>query len=600
LVTTKECAGVFDDIFGLVQSLLGGSNVHVAPSEPVIARPAGRLGLMRTFLHRLDTELPQVIAEALEETARVLNADLAALFEVQAGSLKCVYSTDPSLLEEQVPLEENIMFRDHGSSAMRAMAGVADALCVPVHTPERDWILFLGERNARIDRILFENEASTLVDVFTHLLRQKYQATELRAQVDHLTGLPDRSATMNRVSETLAAAKRNNSNAALLFIDLNGFKGVNDSFGHSHGDTALKRIAATLRDALRTNEFVGRIGGDEFAVILPLVRGAEEATSAARRLADGVRELNIVHGAGSVSLSVGIAYFPDHAADAEDWLHHADLAMYQAKRQHDVFCVYSPGDSDAQFAPTMVEVEDAYSREFLLCFQPIFDVETGNVVAAEALLRSLHPQDGVQSAFMTMEAARQRRSIEHLDAWVTRRALAYANEWRDQGVSRIHVNIGHASDEILSNVLRAVDSSGCDASMLALELDWKRFSENVDAYANFSDSAERCGLYVGLDGFGESPLDLPILEALAVRFIKPSKSLLPSGGARGKSMEAMVSLARVYGWDVIATRVATSDDRAAIRSAGVKYMQGFAVAQPMTAIDFNQWIESSPRIALVS
>jgi len=91
-----------------------------------------------------------------------------------------------------------------------------------------------------------------------------------------------------------------------------------------------------------------------------------------------------------------------------------------------------------------------------------------------------------------------------------------------------------------------------------------------------------------------------MLESLAVRFVKPSRTLLPSGGARGKSMEAIVALSRVYGWDVIATRVATADDRAAIRAAGVKYMQGFAVAQPMTVIDFNQWIESSPRIALIS
>jgi EAL domain-containing protein (putative c-di-GMP-specific phosphodiesterase class I) len=220
------------------------------------------------------------------------------------------------------------------------------------------------------------------------------------------------------------------------------------------------------------------------------------------------------------------------------------------------------------------------------------------VVAAEALLRSLHPQDGVQSAFITMEAARARRSIDHLDAWVTRRALAFANEWRAQGVQRIHVNIGQASDEILGNVLRAVDSTGCDTSMLALELEWSRFKEDLDAYNSLSEAAERCGLYVGLDGFGETELDLPLLESLAVRFVKPSRSLLPSGGARGKSMEAIVALARVFGWDVVATRVATADDRAAIRTAGVKYMQGFAVAQPMTAIDFNQWIETSPRIAL--
>ena len=311
-----------------------------------------------------------------------------------------------------------------------------------------------------------------------------------------------------------------------------------------------------------------------------------------------MRDLEIVHGGGPVSLSVGVAFFPEHATGVEDWLHHADLAMYQAKRQRESHCVFNPGESPEDWTPLAIDVEEAFTREFLLCFQPIFEVESGTVVAAEALLRSLHPQDGVQSAFITMEAARARRSIEHLDAWVTRRALACANEWRAQGVQRIHVNIGQATDDILGNVLRAVDASGCDTSMLALELEWSKFLANFEAYHGFAEAAERCGLYVGLDGFGETELDLTLLESLSARFVKPSRALLPSGGARGKGLDAIVALSRVYGWDVIATRVASAEDRAACRAAAVKYMQGFAVAQPMTAIDFNQWIETSPRIAL--
>ena len=555
---------------------------------------------MRSFLKRLDTELPQVIVEALEEAARITGADVAAIFEVKLDVLRCAFSTDPSLLEGRVALGDEHEVHEHGSERLRDASGVADALCAMLYAGEREWVLMLGERSSRIDRAVFEADVETLLDVFTQLLRQLVHSVEARSLVDHVTGLPDRWATMNRLTETVSAARRNGTHAALLFIDLNGFKGVNDSFGHAHGDMVLKTIANTLRDALRANEFVGRIGGDEFAVILPIVRNREEATSAANRLADAVRGLEIVHGAGSVSLSVGVAFYPEHATDVDEWLHHADLAMYQAKRQRESHCVFNPGESPVDWTPLATEVEDAYSREFLLCFQPIFETESGNVVAAEALLRSLHPQDGVQSAFITLEAARARRSSEHLDAWVTRRALACAHEWRAQGVQRIHVNIGQASDEILSNVLRAVDGSGCDTSMLALELEWSRFKEDFEAYHNLAEAAERCGLYVGLDGFGETELDLPMLESLAVRFVKPSRTLLPSGGARGKSMEAIVALSRVYGWDVIATRVAPADERAAIRAAGVKYMQGFAVAQPMTVIDFNQWIESSPRVALIS
>jgi len=589
---------VLDDIFGLVQSFVDGGESTVPSKAP--ARPAERLEIMRSFLRKLDTELPQVIVEALEEAARVTGADVAAIFEVHPDVLQCSFSTDPSLLEMRVALGDEREVRDHGTASLRAAAGVADALCAMLYAADREWVLFLGERTGSVDRAVFEADAETLLDVFAQLLRQRAQTLEARSLVDHVTGLPDRWATMNRLKETVLGAKRNGTHAALLFIDLNGFKGVNDSFGHAHGDMVLRAIATTLRDALRANEFVGRIGGDEFAVILPVVRTSDEATSAAKRLADGVKNLGIVHGSGSVSLSVGVAYYPEHANDVEDWLHHADLAMYQAKRNHESHCLFNPGESASDWSPLAVEAEDAYSREFLLCFQPIFETESGTVVAAEALLRSLHPQEGMQSAFMTMEAARARRSIDHLDAWVVRRALAYANEWRAQGVQRIHVNIGQANEDILSNILRAIDGSGTDSSMLALELEWSRYSADLEGYSNFADSAERCGMYVGLDGFGETVMDLPMLEGLPVRFVKPSRTLLPSGGAKGKGMEAIVALSRVYGWDVIATRVATSDDRAAIRSAGVKYMQGFAVAQPMTVIDFNQWIETSPRIALVS
>lgn len=553
---------------------------------------------MRSFLKRLDTELPQVIVEALEEAARIAGADVAAIFEVQGDVMQCAFSTDPSLLETRIEMGDEQEVREHGVALLRSAATVADALCAMLHAGDREWVLLLGERKGHIDRAIFEADAETLLDVFTQLLRQLWYVANPRSLVDHVTGLPDRWATMNRLSDTISAAKRNGMHAALLFIDLNGFKGVNDSFGHAHGDMVLKLIAATLREALRANEFVGRIGGDEFAVILPVVRSSEEACAAANRLAESVRDLEIVHGGGSVSLSVGVAFYPEHATDVEDWLHHADLAMYQAKRQHESYCIFNPGQSP-DWTPPAIEVEEAFTREFLLCFQPIFEVESGTVVAAEALLRSLHPQDGVQSAFITMEAARARRSIEHLDAWVTRRALACANEWRAQGVQRIHVNIGDASDDILRNVLRAVDASGCDTSMLAVELEWSKFLADIVSYHDFAESAERCGLYVGLDGFGETELDLTLLESLSARFVKPSRALLPSGGAHGKGLDAIVALSRVYGWDVVATRVATADDRAACRAAGVKFMQGFAVAQPMTAIDFNQWIETSPRIALV-
>ena len=577
-----------------------GDAASVVPSEDR-ALAFERIEAMRHFLARLEQELPQIIAEALLESARVTGADVAAILEVQPHELRFVCSTDPTLLDIAVDWpDEQRELGERGSSELRQVARVADALCAQFTGGESHWVLLLGERTGRLDRDAFETKSDTIVEVMTLLLRYRAAHLERRTLVDHLTGLPDRFSTMQRLHETVVASRRNDIRCALLFVDLNGFKGVNDTFGHAHGDNVLRSIGNTMREALRANEFVGRIGGDEFAVVLPMVRTYDEATAAANRLSEGVRSLNIVHGDGAVSVSIGIAFYPEHAANEDEWLHHADLAMYQAKRQRQPYCVYVPGAAASDVPAMSVDIEEAYDREFLLCFQPIFDVESGEVVAAEALLRSLHPRSGVQSAFTTMEAARARRSLEHLDAWVTRRALSYASEWRNQGVKRIHVNIGVASDAILNGVLRAIDASGGDTSMLAVELEWKRFEDELEEYRSFAEAAERCGIAVGLDGFGERPLDLPLLESLPVHFVKPSKALLPSGGATGRSMEALVSVAGAYGWDVVATRVATADDRAAIRTARVQYMQGFAVAQPMTAIDFEQWIESSPRIALVS
>ena len=564
-----------------------------------LASFSDRIGAMQTFLQRLENELPQVMAEALDEAARITRADVALLLEIEGDVATIAFATDPTLLGVRTAFlrDDQGEALPHGGSAIRAVAGVADAFCARFLAGGREWAFLAGERGGSIDRATYAERIDSIVDVFVRLLRMRSSRTESRAFVDHVTGLPDRWATMSRIEETIVAARRNGTRAALLFVDLNGFKGVNDSFGHVQGDHVLRSIATTMREALRANEFVGRIGGDEFAVLLPMIRTIEEATIAAQRLADGVRALGISHAQGSVSLSIGIALFPDHAADADKWLHHADLAMYEAKRNDLPHKLYAPG---AMTAPNVIFAEESYDRDFLLCFQPIFEVESGKVVGAEALLRSLHPRAGVQSAVSAIEVARARRNPERLDAWVVRKSLAYASEWREQGMTRIHVNVGVANEENLDIILGAIDASGADPSLLALELDGRALDGNVEAYRSFALSSAACGIYVGLDTFGEDAVDLPALDSLDVQFVKPSRALLPSGGAKETTMKAIVALAGVFSWDIIATRVATAEDRAAIRTAGVHYMQGFAVAQPMTAIDFSQWIESSPRIALVS
>ena len=590
-----------NDLLGIVEVVIGKSGEPSTPHGAPL--PAGRLESLRVFLSQLDRELPQVIAEALSEAAAALSADVAMLLEVQSNELFIAYSTDPTMLERRVGWIRSVQ-----SSPCRIarrtldQLDLSDALVSSLPLGNREFLLLIGSLRGGLDQTRFEELEPALDEVFRNLLLKRDSEASRQSYVDHLTGLPDRWATMGRIAEAIVSANRHQQQAAVLFIDVNGFKTVNDTLGHAHGDKVLHAISGCMREVLRSNEFVGRIGGDEFAVVLSPVKSIEEATRVAQRLYDEVQTVRIDSLDTSITLGIGIAMYPDHAADQEQWLHNADVAMYRAKRLRQAYCVYDPSahaDIPQPGASVAKDADSAYEQQFLLCFQPIFDVATGRATSVEALVRWLHPENGLLSAASTIKAASERPKTKSLDLWVARKALAYAEQWKNRGVQRIHVNIGDFSEETVSGLMRALSSGGVDPSLLALEVEGPRPETDIDAYTRVIETLARSGATIGLDDFGSGNINIPLLERLAIRFVKLSKALLPSAGVSGKGVESVVALARVLELDVIATRVATSDDRRMIRNAGVQYMQGFAFAQPMTAIDFDAWVDGNPEMTLV-
>ncbi|MEO9170075.1 MAG: EAL domain-containing protein [Candidatus Aquilonibacter sp.] len=559
---------------------------------------------MRVFLSRLDRELPQVIAQALSEAAASVSADVAMLMEVQANELFIAYSTDPAFLEKRVTWIRSVQSSE-SRIARRTLdqLDLANAFVCPLELGNREWLLLLGCQRGDLDPERFEDVQAALTDVFKNLLRKRDSEATRQSYVDHLTGLPDRWATMGRISEAMVSANRHQQRAAMLFIDVNGFKNVNDTLGHAHGDKVLHAISACMRDVLRSNEFVGRIGGDEFAVVLSPVKSIEEAQRVAQRLYDEVKNVRIESMESPITLGIGIAMYPDHATDQEQWLHNADIAMYRAKRLREPYCVYDPTmQTDIQTVNVVTGVTDfetTYEQQFLLCFQPIFDVKSGRATAVEALVRWLHPEDGLLSAASTIKAAGAEQKTKSLDLWVTRKALAYAAQWKNRGIERVHVNIADFGEETVAGLMRALSSGNADPSQLAFEFGGLPADADPETYARVIETLARTGAKIGIDDFGGGNFNLAALERLAIRFVKLSKMLLPSTGVTGKGVESIVALAKVLDWEVIATRVATSDDRRLIRNAGVQYMQGFAFAQPMTAIDFDAWISGSPELNLV-
>ena len=394
-------------------------------------------------------------------------------------------------------------------STMRAAAGLADALCAMLYAGEREWVLMLGERTGRLDRAVFEADVETLLDVFTQLLRQLVHGVEARSLVDHVTGLPDRWATMNRLPKP--------------FRPLGGTARTR----HCSSSTSTVSRASTIRSATRTATWCSRRSPARYA--MRYARTNSSGASAVTNLPSFCRSCAAAkkrprrQNAWPMRCAVWKSYTGRVQSRSASALHSIPSMRPTSMNgctTPTLRCI-RPNASVSRIACSIRESglrigprpQPRSKTPIRVNFFYVFSRSSRSNPARSSrrrrCLRSLHPQDGVQSAFITMEAARARRSIEHLDAWVVRRALACAHEWRAQGVERIHVNIGQASDEILSNVLRAVDGSGCDTSMLALELEWTKFKADFEAYHNLSEAAERCGLYVGLDGFGETELDLP-------------------------------------------------------------------------------------------
>lgn len=550
-----------------------------------------RLAALRQVLDHLDSDLPQVIVEALADGANLVNAGMGALLDVEDDELHVAFSSDPSLVDLRVATLHDI----------EQTLGASDAITRRIRLDGQEWVLAFGARGGHLDRTTYLANEKTLVDVFVRLLRRRESEGGNRSYIDHLTGLPDRWATMGRIGEAFAAAARNKERAAVLFVDVNGFKQINDSFGHAQGDHVLKAIAGCMREVLRANEFVGRIGGDEFAVILPSIRAAQDAENVAQRLYDGVASLEIQSGAEPVTLGIGIAVHPDHAPTQEMWLHHADMAMYRAKRLRVPYCVYD-GDrhyEDDAVVTKLSDYESAYSQQHLICFQPIFSVESRRVVAVEALIRWLHPNEGVLSAMNTVSAARKRQRTANLDLWVARKVLSYASRWQQYGIRNVHVNVSTEDDQELNALVRAISAAGPDAAALAIELPSPTNEDDSEKVRHFAEALEKTGARVGIDGFGSTSLSLTFLEKLPLNFVKLANNLLPSSGASGKGISAVVAMAQAMNWDVIATRVSTAEDRRAIRDAGVNAMQGYAFAQPMTAVDFEQWLENSQGVAFI-
>ena len=441
------------------------------------------------------------------------------------------------------------------------------------------------------------------------------------AYFDPLTGLPNRSQCTSRLQSAVLASSRTATPMAVLFLDLDHFKRVNDSLGHGVGDELLCLVAARLRRTLRHNECteatgsttsacVARLGGDEFVVVLPDLASAEEAGVIASRLIDELQApMQLAHHSLVITPSIGIAVHPSDGADADTLLRNADLAMYFAKRR-------GPG-SYAYFDPQMnsavrhrfaieEKMRGALQRgEFAVHYQPQFDVARGTVAGLEALLRWTNPDLGVVSPAEFIPVAEETGLIAELGEWVIRTACSQAKGWRDQGLPpiRMAVNVSgqqFASREFPQRVAAIVAETGIDPAALELEITESVIMKDEAWAQSALAQLKQIGVCLAIDDFGTGYSSLGRLRHFVVDRLKIDRSfvtnLIDCAEDRAIVM-AILSMAKSLAIDVTAEGVENFPQLMFLQENAFQEAQGFLFSRALPAADADALLRRASEAA---
>ena len=421
-----------------------------------------------------------------------------------------------------------------------------------------------------------------------------------RASHDPLTGLPNRDQFRAALDEAITSAQTQEGSVAVMYVDLDDFKLVNDGFGHEVGDELLAAVAQRLSRATRATDVVGRDGGDEFLVLLPnLPRGHEEATRAAEMAATRVRDALVAPvSAGSVeihvSTSIGVSLFPFDAADTQTLLKHADAAMYDAKAAgRDARRFYEPGarDSEERLALTGRLRQAIKQNELALHYQPIVELASGRMIGVEALARWIDSERGPIGPDEFIPLAERTGLIRPLTEWAIREASRQAAEWAAAGHdSRVSVNIPPDTCQQIGagSIAVMIRAEGCDPSRITLEMTESATMAPRPGLEQEMAILTAHGMSLAIDDFGTGHSSLGRLGDFPAGTLKIDRSFvrgLPDGRAARTLVKAIMYLAQGFDLRVVAEGIETEAQRDFVLEAGCDYAQGYLFSPPVTAAE---------------
>ena len=441
-----------------------------------------------------------------------------------------------------------------------------------------------------------------------HRAGRQAVAHQIEALHDGLTGLPNRALLHDRLHQAIVLADRESRTAAVLMLDLDRFKEINDTLGHHEGDELLREVAGRLRGALREIDTVGRLGGDEFAIVLPGTAAAD-AVEIARGLADVLDQPLRwrTDMALRVRASIGIVVYPEHGNDADELLRHADLAMYEAKSSGGGERLYDAGidDTSPERLRFVGELQDAVRRrELALHFQPKVSLGTGRIEGLEALVRWPHPTLGLLPPARFLDLAERAGLIGELTSFALDAALRECRSWLDAGLEiQVAVNLSPSAlhtDAIVAEVAALLDARGVPGRLLQLELTESSLVADPVTARRTLVRLRELGVSIALDDFGTGYSSLAHLKDLPVDELKIDRAFitgLVDSQAEVAIVRSTIQLAHDLGLRVVAEGVETSAVLARLADLGCDAVQGYLLGRPSPAAVVRSSIDASAMAA---
>lgn len=462
------------------------------------------------------------------------------------------------------------------------------------------------------------NQTDIYLGVVQDVSKLKQAEEEIRylAFYDSLTGLANRKLFLDRLDLEIQKAQRNNQKFAILFIDLDHFKSINDTLGHHNGDLLLKNVAQTLKENIRgtdtvshlgkesSESLIARLGGDEFTILLSNIKKPESAAIVARRLLKKIAKPYQLEGNSvTVTSSIGVSVFPSDGSDPDTLLKHADSAMYHAKnkgKNNYQFYKESLNLAIAEHFNIEKDLKKAAERgEFVLFYQPQIRLQDRKIIGAEALIRWVHPQKGMIAPNQFIPIAEESDLILDINKWVLQTACEQNNKWKNEGLSNISVAVNLSAykfteQHIIKSLLNIFDGSKDSIKNFELEITENIFMRDTDEIVSILTQMKDLGFRIALDDFGTGYSSLKYLATFPVDTIKIDRSFIMGMGLQENNhiiIKAIIAMGHSMGKRIIAEGIETEEQFQMLQDYGCDEGQGFYFKPPVQASEFSSLLK---------